>query len=195
MDPVGHPDPAPPDRELAEARDGAGSAGSLGVRCQWWVRRRCSDDVGRPGWVFPFDKPLAPEDGDNQALAVNTTDGTVEYDVAVALVWQTDEEYALNVNEAHAYASCSSCAAVAVAYQVVFVIDEDDANDNVAVPQNPAGALNYDCVNCLTYAVAQQLFVTLDDPLSEEARAEIDEVWRQVGIYAALVESGGACRT
>jgi len=143
------------------------------------------------GWVFPFDKPLAPVEGGNQALAVNTTDGTVEYEVAVALVWQTDEEYALNINEAHAYASCTSCAAVAVAYQVVFVIDEDDANDNVVVPQNLAGALNYKCVNCLTYAVAQQLFVTLDDPLSAEAIAEIDGIWRQVGIYAALVESGG----
>ncbi|MCT7661807.1 hypothetical protein [Mycobacterium deserti] len=142
------------------------------------------------GWVFPFDRPLAPEDGDNQALAVNTTDGTVEYDVAVAMVWQTDEDYALNVNEAHAYASCNDCAAVAVAYQVVFVIDEDDSNDNVAVPQNLAGALNYDCVNCLTYAVAQQLFVTLDEPLSPEAKAELDEVWEEVGLYAAKVQAG-----
>lgn len=142
------------------------------------------------GWVFPFDKPLAPDEGDNQALAVNTTDGTVEYDVAVAMVWQTDEEYALNVNEAHAYASCNDCAAVAVAYQVVFVLDKDEDNDNVAVPQNLAGALNYDCVNCLTYAVAQQLFVNLDRPLSEEAKAEIAEVWTEVQEYARRVEAG-----
>ncbi|MEZ0339590.1 hypothetical protein ACAG25_06355 [Mycobacterium sp. pV006] len=142
------------------------------------------------GWVFPFDKPLAPGEGDNQALAVNTTDGTVEWAVAVALVWQTDEEYALNINEAHAYASCQSCAAVAVAYQVVFVLDEIEDNDNVAIPQNLAGALNYRCVNCLTYAVAQQLFVTLDTPLSAEAQRAIEEIWVKVGRYAASIESG-----
>ena len=52
----------------------------------------------------------------------------------------------MNVNEAHAYASCNSCAAVAFAYQVVFVVDTDETDDNVAAPQNLAGALNYDCV-------------------------------------------------
>ena len=38
-------------------------------------------------WVFPFDKPLPPGEGDNQAAAFNTTDGSVTYDVAFALVW------------------------------------------------------------------------------------------------------------
>jgi putative peptide zinc metalloprotease protein len=145
------------------------------------------------GWVFPFDKPLAPEPGDtqdNQALAVNTTDNTVVYDTAFALVWQTDEEHAMNVNEAHAYASCDSCAAVAVAYQVVFVIDQDATNDNVAVPQNLAGALNYECVNCLTYALAQQLFVTLDRPLSDGARAELDALWAQIAAFQRDIEAG-----
>ncbi|MGV0794906.1 M50 family metallopeptidase [Mycolicibacterium sp. XJ1819] len=142
------------------------------------------------GWVFPVDKPLAPEPGDNQALAVNTVDGTVEYEAAFALVWATDEHYALNVNEAHAYASCDGCAAVAVAYQVVFVIDNDDANDNVAIPQNLAGALNYDCVNCLTYAIARQLFVTLDEPLSDGAIAELDTIWAEIQRYERKIEAG-----
>ena len=142
------------------------------------------------GWVFPFDKPLAPEPGDNQALAVNTTDGTVVYDAAFALVWTTDANHALNVNEAHAYASCDTCAAVAVAYQVVFVIDTIEDNDNVAVPQNLAGALNYECVNCLTYALAQQLFVTLDEPLSEEAMADLRELWKEIAAYGEAIEAG-----
>ena len=47
-------------------------------------------------WVFPFNKPLAPEAGDNQAMAVNTTDNTVRYDVAFALVWVEDDSPALN---------------------------------------------------------------------------------------------------
>ena len=73
-------------------------------------------------WVFPFDQPLAPEPGDNQALAVATEDGTVTYDVALALVWVEDGEAALNTNEAYAFASCDTCAAVSVAFQVVFVV-------------------------------------------------------------------------
>ena len=126
------------------------------------------------GWVFPVDKPLAPEKGDNQALAVNTTDNTMVYDAAFAMVYVEDSE-AMNVNEAHAYASCNSCGAVAVAYQVVIVLDTDATDDNVAVPQNLAGALNYDCVNCMTYALAQQLFVTIDEPLTESQKWELQK--------------------
>jgi putative peptide zinc metalloprotease protein len=145
---------------------------------------------GDAGWVFPVDKPLAPAPGDNQALAVNTTDGTVEYEAAFALVWATDETHAMNVNEAHAYASCDSCGAVAVAYQVVFVIDTDDAGPNVAVPQNLAGALNYECVNCLTYAIARQLFVTLDEPLSDDAMVKLNAVWERIRAYEREIEAG-----
>jgi putative peptide zinc metalloprotease protein len=141
------------------------------------------------GWVFPVDKPLAPEDGDNQALAVNTTDNKVVYDAALAMVYVEGSE-AMNVNEAHAYASCNSCGAVAVAYQVVIVIDTDPTDDNVAVPQNLAGALNYDCVNCLTYALAQQLFVTIDEPLTEAQKKELDKIWAEMQAYEAQVESG-----
>lgn len=144
------------------------------------------------GWVFPFDKPVAPDpgDGNNQALAVNTTDNSVVYDAAFALVWATDEEYAMNVNEAHAYASCENCAAVAIAYQVVFVIDQDESNDNVAVPQNLAGALNYECVNCMTYALARQLFVTLDEDLSDEAKMELNELWAEIAAYGDRIANG-----
>lgn len=142
------------------------------------------------GWVFPFNEPLAPEPGDNQAVAINTTDGTAMYDVAFALVWVTDGEDALNRNEAQAWASCTSCASVAIAYQVVLVVDDDPTDDNVAAPQNLAGALNYDCVNCLTYALAQQLFVTLDGPLSEEAMAELDTLWQQIAEYGDAVSRG-----
>ena len=131
-------------------------------------------------WVFPFDRPLAPEPGDNQAMAVTTEDGEVEYDVAFAMVWVEDGDDAVDVNEAYAFASCESCAAVAVAFQVVFVVGQSD----VIAPQNLAGALNYDCVNCLTYALAQQLIVTLDGPLSDEAMAQLDDIW------AALAEFG-----
>jgi putative peptide zinc metalloprotease protein len=141
------------------------------------------------GWVFPVDKPLAPEEGDNQALAVNTTDNTVVYDAALAMVYVEGSE-AMNVNEAHAYASCDSCGAVAVAYQVVIVLDTDDTDDNVATPENLAGALNYDCVNCMTYALAQQLFITIDEPLTEEQKWELQKIMWEMKLYEARIKSG-----
>lgn len=146
--------------------------------------------VPADGWVFPVDRPLAPEPGDTQALAINTRDGTAVYEAAFALVWVIDNTDAMNVNEAQAYASCTSCTAVAVAYQVVFVIDSDDADDNVVAPQNLAGALNYECANCLTYALARQLFVTLDEPLSDGAMRELDAVWSNMATFEKEIESG-----
>ncbi|MGZ5418162.1 MAG: hypothetical protein ACXWDI_13365 [Nocardioides sp.] len=143
-------------------------------------------DGGADGWVFPFSKPLAPGPGDNQALAVNTTDGTVVYDTAFALVWVEDGADATNVNEAYAFASCTSCAAVAVSFQVVLVVGDND----VAAPQNLAGALTSDCVNCLTYALAKQLFITLDGPLSFEAMEALDAVWAEIATYGASIAAG-----
>jgi putative peptide zinc metalloprotease protein len=142
------------------------------------------------GWVFPVNKPLAPEPGDNQALAVNTTDDTVVYEAAFAMVWAEDDSDAMNVNEAQAYASCDSCAAVAVAFQVVFVVDNDETDDNVVAPQNLAGALNYDCANCMTYALARQLFITLDEPLSDDAKARLDDLWAEIAAYGKAIEAG-----
>jgi putative peptide zinc metalloprotease protein len=142
-----------------------------------------TDPAAPSAWVFPFDRPLAPEPGDNQALAENTTDGTAQYDVALAMVWVEGGEDALNTNEAYAFASCNTCASVAIAFQVVMVIGDND----VAVPQNLSGAVNYNCVNCLTYALAQQLFITLDGPLSEGARAQLDEIWTQIAAFGQSI--------
>lgn len=136
-------------------------------------------------WVFPFDRPLAPEPGDNQALAANSTDGSVTYDVAFALIWVEDDSPALNVNEAYAFASCTDCAAVAIGFQVVLVTGDN----HVAVPQNVSVAVNYDCVNCLTYALAVQLFVTLDGPLDAEQQTRLTELWEQIAAYGADIAS------
>jgi putative peptide zinc metalloprotease protein len=143
------------------------------------------------GWVFPVSKPLVRESqDDNQALVFNTTDNTAEYTAVFAMVWVEDGRDAMDVNEAQAYASCDSCTAVAVAYQVVFVIDTDETDDNVAAPQNLAGALNYKCVNCLTYALAQQLFVTLDRPLTNQEVDALDDIWKQVQALATIDQDG-----
>jgi putative peptide zinc metalloprotease protein len=132
-------------------------------------------------WVFPVDQPLAPGKGDNQALAVNTADGTVVYDVAFALVWEDGSGTVDNTNEAYALASCRGCAAVAVAFQVVLVTGQAD----VAVPQNVSVAVTSGCVGCLTYALAVQLFVTLDGPLSAEAKHEVEQLWSEIAAFGA----------
>ncbi|GAB3568558.1 hypothetical protein GCM10027405_30390 [Arthrobacter alkaliphilus] len=138
-----------------------------------------------PSWVFPFDKPAAPEDGGNQALAVNTKDGSVVYDVAFALVWAEDGEDVRNTNEAYAFANCKDCAAVAVGFQVVLIVGQA----NVVVPENLSAAANYNCVRCLTYALANQLVLTLDGPLSAEGMAKLNALWQQIAEYGRNLQN------
>lgn len=122
------------------------------------------------GVAFPFTLPGRPGQGDNQALAVNTGDGTVVYDVAVALVWVTDGAPADNRNEAYALASCTACTTVAVSFQVVLVVGQTD----VVSPVNIAVAANSGCVSCTTAALAVQLVVTLTELPSEELQAQLE---------------------
>jgi putative peptide zinc metalloprotease protein len=136
-----------------------------------------SDDPST--WVFPVNLPLAPGPGDNQAIAVNTTDHSVVYDTAFALVWDTGGAVADNTNQAYALASCTDCAAVSVAFQVVLVVGQTSA----AVPQNVSVAVNSGCVGCLTYALAVQLFVTLDGPLDDAQMAALKALWTQIQAY------------
>jgi putative peptide zinc metalloprotease protein len=129
--------------------------------------------------VFPFDKPAAPEDDGNQSLAVNTTDGSVVYDVAFALVWAEDGDTVDTRNEAYAFASCADCAAVAVGFQVVLIVGQTD----VIVPENLSASANYNCVRCLTYALASQLVLTLDGPLSSDGMARLNALWQEIAAY------------
>jgi putative peptide zinc metalloprotease protein len=135
-------------------------------------------------WVFPFDKPLPPAEGDNQALAVATKDGSVTYDLAFALVWADGDEV-LNVNEAHAYASCSNCVAVAVAFQVVLIMDDAQ----VVVPQNLAVSANYDCYQCITAAIASQLVLSVEGEPGEEELRALGEIWGRLMELARAITS------
>lgn len=138
-----------------------------------------------PSWVFPFDKPAPPQDGGNQALAVNTKDGSVVYDVAFALVWADDGADVRNRNDANAFASCKDCAAVAVGFQVVLIVGQA----NVIVPENLSTAANYNCLRCLTYALASQLVLTLDGPLSADGMTKLNDLWRQIAEYAGNIQN------
>ena len=127
--------------------------------------------------TFPF-QPDDPRPGDNQAVALNTTDGSALYDVSIAMVWVTDGE---NVpvdqrNEAYALASCTDCDTVAVAFQVILVVGQAD----VVVPQNIAMALNYECDRCDTYALAVQLIASLTEMPSDEALEELAVLWDEL---------------
>lgn len=138
-----------------------------------------------PSWVFPFDRPAAPEEDGNQSLAVNTTDGSVVYDVAFALVWADDGGDVTTRNEAYAFASCADCAAVAVGFQVVLIVGQTD----VIVPENLSAAANYNCVRCLTYALASQLVLTLDGPLSADGMTRLNALWQQIAEYGRNLQN------
>ncbi|MBE4717335.1 hypothetical protein [Pseudarthrobacter sp. AB1] len=138
-----------------------------------------------PSWVFPFNQPAAPEQDGNQALAVNTTDGSVVYDVAFALVWAVDGEPVDTTNEAYAFASCADCAAVAVSFQVVLIVGQA----NVIVPENLSAAANYNCLRCLTYALASQLVLTLDGPLSDGGTARLNALWADIAEFGRNLQN------
>ena len=125
------------------------------------------------GTAFPFKLPDAPGTGDNQALAVNTGDGTVVYDISIALVWVKDGDVADNTNEAYALASCTNCTTVAVAFQVVLIVGQSDT----ITPINVAVAANGGCLSCQTTALALQLVVTLNDVPSAEVEREIGAIF------------------
>ena len=142
--------------------------------------------VDTPGtvqtWVFPFNRPAAPGQDDNQAIAVNTQDGGVVYDVAFALVWAEGEVN--SANSAYALASCADCKTVAVAFQVVIVVGQS----NAIAPENLAAAINYNCVSCVTLALAQQLVVTVDRPLTDEARAQVEALWSEIAAFGESLD-------
>lgn len=125
------------------------------------------------GWVFPFAHPRAPEEGDNQALAVNTQNGARSFDMKLALVWVTDGSTVDQRNEAYALARCTGCQTTAVAFQVVLIV----GRAKVVKPINSAVAVNYECERCATQALALQLVATLARAPSEQTTRELESLW------------------
>jgi putative peptide zinc metalloprotease protein len=72
-----------------------------------------------------------------------------------------------------------------VSFQVVLVVGDSE----VIVPQNIAAAVNYDCVQCLTYALASQLVVTIDGPLTETSMTALSELWAEIAAFARDIAS------
>jgi putative peptide zinc metalloprotease protein len=138
-------------------------------------------------WAFPFNPPREARAHDNQALAVNTEDGSTVYDVALAMVWVTNggDEYVDHRNDAYALANCTDCQTVAVAFQVIFIVGQAD----VIIPENIAMAVNYSCTRCSTYALAVQLIATLTEMPSEDGMARLGAVWDELEALAESAET------
>ncbi len=183
---LGSPAPALREGQVGASRSVVATPTSLGTKDEPTLALILlpHDGDGEPAWVFPFNKPDAPdaEDG-NQAMAVNTKDGSSLYDVAFALVW-ADGDDAKQRNEAYAFASCTACRTVAVGFQVVLIVGQA----NVVVPENIAAAVNYECVLCVTYALAKQLVLTLPGALGPDAMADLNEVWAQLLAFGERIQ-------
>jgi putative peptide zinc metalloprotease protein len=93
--------------------------------------------------------------GDNTAIAINTKDGATVFRIAFAI------RHVMNGvvdqgNAAVAVASCTECATVAIAIEIVLV----ESNANVVTPTNLALAFNNQCTLCLTVANAYQFVLS-----------------------------------
>ena len=88
---------------------------------------------------------------DNAAIAVNTKDGTTVFKVAFA-IRHVMSDVVTETNAAVAYNSCTDCASVAIAFEIVLI--ESDAS--VISPTNIAIAFNENCSTCVAVAEAYQ---------------------------------------
>jgi putative peptide zinc metalloprotease protein len=136
--------------------------------------------------AFPFALPSKPGPGDSQALATNTRNGGVTYDVAYSLVTVTNGAPVTNRNSAYALAHCQSCTTVAVSFQVVLVVGQS----NVVVPVNTAAAVNYDCPACVTTAIADQIVVTLKSKPSQQVVTELHDALAKLDALPKLGAGG-----
>lgn len=102
-----------------------------------------------------------PSGGDqNQAVAVNTEDGASVFRLAFSIRRVVDGVVD-HENLALAYATCTDCQTVALAFQVVIVVGDA----NYVAPVNQAAAVNDQCAECLTFASATQIVVGVDGPV------------------------------
>src|SRR3954471_5446571 len=139
-----------------------------------------------PAAAFPIKLPHKPGPNDSQALAVNSTDGGITYDVVYSLVTVENGESVDEENSAYALASCKACMTVAVSFQLVLVVGQSD----VIKPINVAEALNVNCPSCITTAIAAQIVVTLNSKPPEELVRRLTEELRKLDAIDDLGAGG-----
>ncbi len=59
---------------------------------------------------------------------------------------------------------------------------------DVVVPQNLSAAVNYVCVECVTYALATQLVVSLPGELSADGQQALAAIWAELQEFGADIE-------
>jgi putative peptide zinc metalloprotease protein len=69
-----------------------------------------------------------------------------------------------NENSAYALASCDACTTLAVSFQLVLVVGQSDR----ITPINVAEALNLNCPECITTAIAKQIVISVTSAPSED---------------------------
>jgi putative peptide zinc metalloprotease protein len=98
--------------------------------------------------------------GDNAAVAVNTKDGSSVFKLAFA-IREVAGDVVDSTNAAVAYASCNDCQTVAIAIDIVFVMNDP----SVVKPTNVAVAVNELCSSCQTLALAYQFVIGVSGPV------------------------------
>jgi putative peptide zinc metalloprotease protein len=112
------------------------------------------------GLTFAAVNPGSSRAQDNAAVAINTKDGTSIFRVAFKIA-RVNKEIVDNSNAAAAWASCTDCEAIAVAFQIVLIFSDPE----VATPSNIALAVNWECTACVAFASAFQWVLTTEGPL------------------------------
>jgi putative peptide zinc metalloprotease protein len=136
--------------------------------------------------ALPFKLPDKPGAHDSQALATNTQDGGIKYDVVYSLVTVQGGDTVDEENSAYALASCKACMTVAVSFQLVLVVGQSD----VIKPINVAEALNYNCPSCITTAIADQIVVTLKAMPSDDLLKALTEQLQKLNAISQLGAGG-----
>jgi putative peptide zinc metalloprotease protein len=132
----------------------------------WTVHADATPDGGNNG-----------NGGNNNAVAINTHDGKSVFSLAFSIV-RAGGDSVTNSNIAFAYASCTSCETVAIAFQVVLITGDP----SVIAPTNEAVAINYMCTLCTTFADAVQFVISTPGPVTftSEGWREIAEIRREL---------------
>ena len=128
--------------------------------------------------------PASSDDAGNEARAINEEDGTSLYDFSFS-IRRAAGEIVDDRNGAYAYSSCDGCETLAAAMQVVLIMSDP----NVVTPINEAVAVNYQCEDCATVALAYQYVLGTGTRLrfTPEGNARIAAIRRE---FRALERSG-----
>ena len=119
---------------------------------------------------------------DNKVTAVNETDSAQIFQLSIDLRRIT-EGPVIDQNIAQAYSSCEDCRTIAIAVQVLLLMDDI----RQVVPVNLAESINYECTNCESLAYAGQLVLSTGGKvrLTGDARRRIAEIEEALNALSA----------